>query len=274
MTVRAKALARFGENNIRTGTPMAMLEDVLVPVYFFHRYQVEAATKVVGGQFYTYALKGDGQVITRMLTREEQWKALVAVAECMDPSVLLISPRIVSLIPPRPAGYDYTRELFNRRTGLAFDPLAAAESAADLPLSFLFNTDRLDRMVEYQAQYNGLGVGEMIDLLLLRTWKATPRTGLEELILRQNQQLLLTYLLSVSINTDASFAVRAAALNGIETIRTWVVSQQKSTPSPDAATKGYLLLTLERIKAPEKAFATLHMAAPPGSPIGSDTDDE
>jgi hypothetical protein len=57
MKIREKALSQFGENNIRPGMPMAMLEDVLVPVYFFHRYQLEAATKTVGGMFYTYTVR-------------------------------------------------------------------------------------------------------------------------------------------------------------------------------------------------------------------------
>jgi hypothetical protein len=37
MKVRAAALSRFGENNIREGAPMATLEDVLVPLYMYHR---------------------------------------------------------------------------------------------------------------------------------------------------------------------------------------------------------------------------------------------
>ena len=70
MKVRNKALAQFGEKNIRPGMPMAMLEEVLVPVYFYHRYQVEAVTKVVGGMNYTYALRGDGQMITKSLPKK------------------------------------------------------------------------------------------------------------------------------------------------------------------------------------------------------------
>lgn len=58
--VRAAALMLFGPNTIRKGTPMAFLEDVLVPIYFYHRYQIEAAVKLIGGMHYTYALKGDG----------------------------------------------------------------------------------------------------------------------------------------------------------------------------------------------------------------------
>ena len=65
--VRKKALSQFGEKNIRSGMPMAMLEDVLVPVYLYHRYQIEAVTKLVGGLNYTYALRGDGQLVTKPL---------------------------------------------------------------------------------------------------------------------------------------------------------------------------------------------------------------
>jgi hypothetical protein len=45
MKVRAKALSKFGKNSISKGVPMAMLEDVTS--LSFHRYQVEAATKVI-----------------------------------------------------------------------------------------------------------------------------------------------------------------------------------------------------------------------------------
>ena len=41
---------------------MATLENVLVPLYLSHRYQLEAASKWIGGVEYNYALKGDGQV--------------------------------------------------------------------------------------------------------------------------------------------------------------------------------------------------------------------
>ncbi len=272
MKVRAKALSQFGENNIRKGTPMAMLEDVLVPIYLFHRYQVEAVTKEVGGMYYTYAIRGDGQTVTQSLTKEEQINALNVVVDCMDPKFLALPESIVKLIPPRPSGYDYTRELFNRRTGLAFDPLAAAETAADMPLSFLFNTSRLNRMVQYQAENNGLGVDEMLNILMAKTWKAQRLKGLQGLILQQNGQLLLTYLLSVSINDDASFAVKAQMLKAIDELKTLATTQLKTTT--DNTYKGYLLLTLDRIKFPEKAKPTLHEAPPPGSPIGCNMDEE
>lgn len=266
MKVRAKALSQFGINTIRQGTPMAMLEDVLVPVYLFHRYELEAVTKQVGGMYYSYALRGDGQLITQSLSKDDQLKALNAVVDCMDPKFLALPESIIQLIPPRPDGYGYTRELFNRRTGLAFDPLAAAETASDFALSFLFNTSRLNRMVQYQATNNGLGVAEMITLLINKTWKVPALKGLEGLIQKQNQQLLLTYLLAVSVNDAASFATKAQVLKALDDLKTSAIAQLKTTA--DAEMKGYLLLTLERMKAPEKAKPAMHEAMPPGSPIG------
>src|SRR4030095_14144231 len=146
MKIREKALSDFGEKNIRPGIPMAMLEDVLVPVYFYHRYQVEAATKVVGGMFYNYSLRGDGQIITKSLSKQQQLNALNVIIDCFLTNFLKLPDCIVKITPPLPAGYNFSRELFRKRTGLAFDVLSPAETAADLPLSFLFNTERLNRM--------------------------------------------------------------------------------------------------------------------------------
>ena len=139
MKIRSKALSQFGQKNIRIGVPMATLEDVLVPVYLYHRYQLEAVTKIVGGMYYTYAVRGDNQQITKPVSKEEQLRALNAVISCLDPEKLVLPSAVLNLIPPRPAGYESGIELFKKRTGLAFDALTPAETAADLPLSFLLS---------------------------------------------------------------------------------------------------------------------------------------
>ena len=266
MKVRAKALNNFSEKNIKPGVPMAMLEDVLVPVYFFHRYQAEAVTKMVGGMYYTYSLRGDGQVVTQSLSKQEQLTALNALLECLDPKFLKLPDHISKLIPPRPAGYDISRELFRKRTGLAFDVLSPAETAADLPLSFLFNSDRLNRMVQYEITSKGLGISEMISLLVSKTWKAPRQNGIEALIQMQTEQVLLTYLLSASINDNNSFAVKAMLQSSLKELKAFM--EIKSNAATDTAYKGHLLLALERMKEPEKAKPTIHKEIPPGAPIG------
>ncbi|MBZ5858849.1 zinc-dependent metalloprotease [Flavihumibacter profundi] len=269
MKVRAKALADFGEKNIRPGTPMAMQEDVLVPVYLFHRYQLEAVTKIIGGMNYSYALRGDGQLVTRMVSKEAQLKALDAIIQCIDPSVLALPAKITEAIPPRPAGYEFTRELFFKRTGLTFDALSPAETAADLPLSFLFNPQRLSRM-EQQAVYGGLGVAAMTERLVNQTYNAKRRTGMEGLIQEQNEQVLLTYLLAGSVNEELNSAARGALVKALADLKKTVEQKQKGATDPQL--KAHYALVLFRMKEPEKAKPTLHAAIPPGAPIGCDQD--
>jgi hypothetical protein len=252
MKIRNKALSDFGEKNIRPGLPMAMLEDVLVPVYFYHRYQVEAATKVVGGMFYKV-------------------RALNVIIDCIDPKFLRLPDRIAQLIPPLPAGYGFSRELFRKRTGLAFDVLAPAETAADLPLSFLFNSERLNRMIQYEAMNKGLGVGEMINMLVFKTWKAPRLTGIDGLIQMQTEEVLLTYLLAASINDNNSFAVKSVFQAALKDLKTFIDAKLKTTT--DTTYKGHLLLALERMKEPEKAKPTIHKEIPPGAPIGCEDDE-
>lgn len=268
LKIRAKVLSDFGIKNIRPGMPMAMLEDVLVPVYFFHRYQAEAATKIVGGMYYTYALRDDGQVVTRYLSKNLQLDALNALIDCINPKTLKLPDHIANLIPPRPAGYGFSRELFRKRTGLAFDALSPAETAADLPLSFLFNTERLNRMVQYETMNKGLGAGEMINTLINKTWKSLRLSGTEALIQMQTEQILLTYLLAASVHDNNSFAVKSILQSALQELKIFI--ETKSKTNFDMTYKGHLLLALERMKEPEKARPTIHREIPPGAPIGCD----
>jgi len=265
MKIRSVALGRFGEKNIRPGMPMAMLEDALVPLYLYHRYQVEAVTKWIGGVDYTYALRGDGQLTSKLVPKGEQLRALDAILRCLDPTALAIPAKIQDQIPPRPAGYEFTRELFKKRTGLLFDALSPAETAADMPFSFLFDAERLSRLAQQEIS-GGLGVTEMINRLINATWKAPRRTGMEKLIQLQTEQVLLTYLMAATVDERASFAARAAALRSMEGLKKEILNWQKT--STDPAYTGHLALALERMKTPDKAKPTQHLQNPPGAPIG------
>lgn len=265
LTIRQKALSQFGEKNIRPGMPLSMLEDVLVPVYFFHRYQVEAAVKLIGGRSYAYTLRGDGQQQPKMLPKAAQLNALEILLSSIEPSVLMLPEKIASLVPPRPAGYSFNRELFRKRTGLAFDILSPAETAADMPLSFLFNAARLNRLVIQETEA-GLGIAEVLNRVIEKTWKAPRKSGVEKLIQQQTEQIVLTYLLSSSIDEQLSFAARAAVNQTLSNLRTYISSKK---PAPvDTQYAAHLLLATERMKSPEKAKPTQHLTAPPGAPIG------
>ena len=65
-----------------------------------HRYQVEAVSKVIGGVNYTYASRGDGQVVNQMVEPAMQKQALSALLTTLDPAFLQVPDHIVKLIPP------------------------------------------------------------------------------------------------------------------------------------------------------------------------------
>src|SRR5438876_2890066 len=105
MKVRAAAMNRFGENNIREGAPMATLEDVLAPLYMYHRYQVEATAKLVGGEDYTFSLRGKGDRNPQIIAPEEQRRALAAALDTLKPEALALAESLLRLIRPPPPGY-------------------------------------------------------------------------------------------------------------------------------------------------------------------------
>ena len=163
MKIRSAALARFGENAIPEGAPLATLEDTLVPLYLMHRYQAEAAIKIIGGLDYRYQVRGDGQMNAAIVSADEQRKALRAVVTTLSAGTLTLPESLLKLFPPRPPDFERTHESLPAHTGVAFDPIAAAESAADLVLEILFDPERAARLVEYHARADTPSLVEVID---------------------------------------------------------------------------------------------------------------
>ena len=271
MGVRAVALKRFSEKAIRPGVPMATLEDVFVPVYMSHRYQVEAAVKVLGGLRYTYALRGDGQVPVAMVPPAEQRRALAALLETLKPSALAVPERILALIPPRPSGYDRSAELFKSRTGMTFDPLSVAEASANLTVSLMLHPARAARLVEYHSRDAGFpGLDEVIGRLLSGTWYAPHGTGYQAEILRVADGSVLTNLLSLAVNESAPQQVRGIAALKIEELKLWLSRERKTVK--DESQQAHFVFALSLIRTfeanPKDLKLPSQLDPPAGPPIG------
>jgi hypothetical protein len=220
MAVRKKGLEQFGESAITNGTPLSKLEDVLVPLYNYHRYQFEAVTKLIGGMNYNYSVRGDiNQIKPTILSNAIQQKALNAALACLSANTLVLPERILTLIPPRPPMYYGVGELFDKRTGMSFDALAAAEALADFELSFLFNVERANRLVQNKARANTLGWDQVLDAILEKTWYTKIPNGLEGCIQLQTQALTLTWLLGMSQSPDANYEVRSICNDRIQQLK-------------------------------------------------------
>ncbi len=272
MKVRAAALRRFGENNIREGAPIATIEEVLVPIYMYHRYQVEAAAKVIGGQDYTFSLKGKGDRKPQIVAPDEQRRALAAVLETLKPEALAVPDSLLKLIPPRPAGYPRSRETFRIRTQPVFDALAPAEAVADHVSGFLFNQERAARLVQFHARdARNPSLGEVIDRVLTATWKAPAASGYSGEIQHTVNMVVLTNLMSLAANERAANQVRAIASYKLDQLKTWLSTQRRV--STDENQRAFLYYTVEQIKRfqedPKKMNLTTAQQPPDGQPIGS-----
>jgi Met-zincin/Domain of unknown function (DUF5117) len=265
-TIRAAALARFGENAIKPGTPIAQLEDTLVPVYLLHRYQTEAAIKEIGGLDYQYGLRGTGQPGPVLVTPTEQRKALAAVVKTLSPEFLTLPEPLLGLFPPRPPGLRRTAESLPSHTGLTFDPVASAESAADLTLAVLFNAQRASRLVEYHERNpEEPSLGEVMDAALAAARPAgrVNAGNLADGVANAVYVRSVESLLNLAVNAQTSSGARAAVLAKLEQIKAQAVKNN--------ATEAYVAQRIQQLENdPTKFVPAPPVEAPPGMPIGDD----
>ncbi len=271
IAIRKKALSDFGVNTIPENQPYATLENVLVTVYLLHRYQLEAASKLIGGLNYTYAYRGDGQIVTAMVPAEMQRMALDAVLRTIRPDFLMIPEPILQLIPPAAPGFYDTREQMKKKTGLTFDPLTAAESAADLTLSLLFHPERASRLVEYHARDPEIpGLAQLLEEIIENTWKKTYPDAYSDEINRTVSKLVLSHMIRLADDPQAAGQAKAIALTGILDLQNWL---QKSSSIREPQQKAHFLYGLERIakfrNKPDSFAVPETEELPMGPPIGT-----
>ncbi|MBI1768094.1 MAG: zinc-dependent metalloprotease [Bacteroidetes bacterium] len=269
MEVRSVALKNFGEKNIKPGAPMATLEEVLVPIYFFHRYQMEAAVKIIGGLNYCYALRGDGQPVTELLSPEQETKALDALLKTVDPSALTLPESLLKIIPPRAIGYSRHRELIKTKTDLTFDPITIAETAADLTFDMILHTARAQRLIEHHARNPKLpGLESVIDKMIAFTFKGSARTGLEGAVQMAVNNALFVNLAKFGLHQEASAETKAITFLKLEQLKNWLATKTTS----DEEWMAHYSLIIRQIKAvlekPDEYKVNNLLPPPPGMPIG------
>jgi hypothetical protein len=269
LQIRAAALQRFGENTIRPGVPTAQMEDTLVPLYLLHRYQVEAATKVMGGLDYRYTVRGDGQRGPEIVSAVEQRKALAAVVKTLSPEALTLPEALLRQLPPRTPGMartidgPRTVESFPSHTALTFDPVATAESAADLTLTVLFLPERANRLVEYHARdASEPTLDEVIDAALQSASAGKSNDGLAGLVGTAVKARIVEALFRLAADPKTSFAARSLVTAKLHAIG----QSQPANASADEIKRR--IAAFER--DPEKFKPQPVMEVPAGSPIGDD----
>lgn len=277
MQVRQAGLQRFGLAAIREGRPLATLEEVLVPLYLHHRYQVEATVKMVGGVEYSYAMRGDARPLPQAVPAEAQHAALDALLNTLTPEALLLPEPIRTQLPPRPPEYGPHRELFDGYTGLTFDPYAPAETAALLVLTLLVHPERAARLA-YQADFDPTlpDLAQVLTRISEHIWEPRVATDPYDAALQRTvQQVWTDVLLDTAARPKLAPAVRASLTQHLREIRQWLVDNPGN--SKDRKTIAHRSEAFDQIdrfllrfyRAEEQATPP---GIPPGQPIGQADD--
>ena len=269
LSIRRNSIANFSKDNIKSNQPYSVLEDVFVPLYFLHRYQTEGVTKVIGGLDYTYAIKDDGNTIVKRIPGKLERKALVSVIKTLSVEELAIPKKILDLFPPRAFNYGRTRESFKSKTGVAFDPFGAVETASAMTLGILLHPERVTRLVQHNSlDSSQLGLVEVLDDLIANSFqKSYEDSYYQELQNIVNYQVL-NHLFYLSSNKDMYWQVNAIVNDKIDKINT-LLNNSKTPGIQKIYHKDMIKMISNFKKNPTKFKKPITPKIPDGSPIGN-----
>jgi len=270
LDVRALAIKNFSKDNIRSYEPYTVLEDVFVSLYFFHRYQTEATSKLIGGLEYNYATKNDGQLITEAVSPKKQREALNVILRTLDVKTLKIPSKILDLFPPRAYDYRRSRESFKGNTGVVFDAVSPAATASDMTLKFLFHPERAERLIQQKSlDKRQLDFMEMTEIILDKTLYRSYSNAYDRELGHAVNVNVLKHLMNLVKHANASPAVKAQSQYILHEIANKVrLKKYKDEAKPY---QFYYLEMLDQFKKyPEKFKPEASPKIPDGSPIGTD----
>jgi hypothetical protein len=268
LKVRALAIEHFSADNIRSYEPYSMLEDVFVPLYFFHRYQTEATSKLIGGLDYNYAVKNDTQLITATIAPELQRAALAVLLKTLNTATLTIPEEKLNLFPPRANGYSRTRESFKSSMGVAFDPLSASATASDMTLGVLLHPERASRLIQQKSRNTKqLGLVELIDALFEATLLAKNQAGYSYEIQQMINHSVLKHVMNLAASTSVVPQVNAIARHKLKELKQ-VLAAKKAKGLVAIYNQNYCDEIAYFLKNPKTFKAIASPKIPDGSPIG------
>ena len=277
INIRRKAIQNFSEFNVPKGSPNSLLEDVFVPLYFFHRYQTEAAAKIIAGMDYNYSLTGSNQSQFSYLDKSTQLDALSSLMKTLEADFLAIPKDKLELFPPRAFGYPRTRESFKSNLGPAFDPFSASETSADMTLSLILRPKRLNRLIYQHALDNSnLSLNELYDYISEKTIFLNNSSNLsrDDSYLNEIQHIvnltLLKRIFSVINDESSSFQVKSISNDFLNKLSREFSSKKNRNLKLSKYSDYYLKMIRDFERNPKAYKSNIPLKIPDGSPIGMD----
>ena len=265
MQIRSKALNQLSLNHIKEGAPYSDLEDLFVPMYLLHRYQVEAVVKMIGGIDYNYAVKGSIPFSVEVVSPTQQRNALLEYLNALNPKALKIPSHLNKLLHPRSFSNPRTRENFLSQTGVTFDYLGIATSLSDALIGMLLHPERANRLVmQFGFDKNQLSLKETLNILVNNHFKKIPRDTHENQLNEIVKGSILKHLMQLGQNSLASNITKAVIYEQLEALDRWLAGQSEANFS-----NFYRMEIQNYFDNPYDFNITSSKRLPDGSPIGS-----
>lgn len=265
--IRQRVLANFGAHNLAPGRPLDELEQVLVPMYLLHRYQVDATAKHIAGMHYSYFVNGEGPVDYRPVSGEEQTQALEALLHTLTRDFLQVPEHIQALLVPKAMGSNSSREDFKTRMGLFNDPVTMAEGSANFTLTMLLDAERLNRL-HWQSQQSSDIAGVQSLLQQLTNTTVGPLKGTTNAITQRVAYVTLFRMAEAMSNDATAPEVRAIVRAELQQLQQQLERDSRKRRYSSKQAAAHLAHCLaELLSTGEWPENFTPAELPPGSPI-------
>jgi hypothetical protein len=190
LKVRRAALNKLGEHTIRAGKPTVLIEEPLVPIYMYHRYAVESASSMLGGQEFTYAMRGDNTTPMEWANGEcnARRSTPVAHAQTVGADDSAAHPRSD---PAAAARLRHASRAVPADDGRRFDPVNPASIAAEVTIGFVLQPIAPPHGGAVCGRSVAAGLGEVIDKLTKATFDQVTSGNYEAEVRRAEERVLV-----------------------------------------------------------------------------------
>jgi hypothetical protein len=198
--------------------------------------------------------------------------AVAQLLAALAPAELAIPDTVLTLLGPRPFGYEPNSEQFGSRTGAVFDELGAAGSLAQMVLDPMLQRERLARVVQQAARNrSALTLAELFRSIERKVWDAPADPAPRDVAIRRGvQRALAGSLIRLAADSAAAPDVRAMAEATLERLGGTAASRgaaERGTPEARAHWHA-LARQIERWREEREVPLPPALPAPPGDPFG------
>ena len=264
LKVRDLALKNIDLDNLVDGEPYDRIEDILVPIYMLHRYQIESAAKAIGGVDYLYFVKNKNNDKVKFVDSKLQKESLKSLLNVLNPKNLVLPNNLIQILSPRSFRNPRTRENFESNTGVTFDYINASSSIINHTFTFLMNPERINRI--YQQNMFGekiLMLDDYLTTISNSIFSNNRMSPYESSINKNTSSLFLDHLFLTFNNSNTNDLSKSVILSSI-------INTKEKLSSNLNDYNSFLVNKINGfIDNPDKYIPVEKTKIPDGSPIGN-----